>query len=73
MVFPLYRKYSNLDSYFVITSPTTWVEYKRLGKKYLRYEFTAEQFPEKLFIKDLIALVDGIVPSSAKEITSLSV
>ena len=73
MDFPIYRKYTNLGSYFVITSASTWTEYKRLGKKYQRYDFTAQQFPEKLFIQDLIHLTEGIAPSSAEEISALQI
>lgn len=72
MDFPVYRKYTNLDSYFVITSANTWTEYKRLGKKYIRYDFTAQQFPEKLFLQDLIHLTEGFAASSAGEISGLA-
>ena len=71
MEFPVYRRYANFDSYFVITSPDTWTEYKRLGKKFLKFDFTAQQFPEKLFIQDLINLAEGIEASTQEEISSL--
>lgn len=71
MDFPIYRKYTSLDSYFIITSSTTWIEYKRLGKKYLKYEFTAQQFPEKLFVQDLIAMTEGITTATKEEIPEI--
>lgn len=71
MDFPVYRRYANADSYFVITSPNTWTEYKRLGKKYLKFEFTAQQFPEKLFVQDLINLAEGIEPATEAEIQAM--
>lgn len=71
MEFPIYRKYSNLHSYFIITSRKNWTEYKRMGKSYLKYEFTAQQYPEMLFIQDLIACIPGIEMATVEEIEPL--
>lgn len=67
MQFPVYRKYANFHSFFIIHSPLAWTEYKRLGKKYMHHDFEAVQFPEKLFVQDLIECMTGIEPSSAEE------
>lgn len=72
MSFPVYRKYTNLHSFFVITSPTTWTEYKRFGKSYRKFDFVAQQFPEKLFIQDLISLEgEGITTALKEEIPAV--
>ncbi len=67
MQFPVYRKYSNDESFFIIQSNENWVEYKRVGKKYLEYKFKAIQFPERNFIQDLLFLRGGIVESSEED------
>ncbi len=71
MEFPVYRKYTNQHAYFIITSFKTWTEYKRLGKKYLKHDFIATQYPEMLFIKDMIHLTEGFETSSKTEIDQL--
>ena len=71
MDFPVYRKYANEQTFFVIHSLEQWTEYKRLGKKIKQHDFTAIQFPEKIFIQDLIDLQEGILPSSKSEIERL--
>jgi hypothetical protein len=72
MNFPVYRKYSNNKSYFLITSLTAWTEYKLVGKRYVKFDFIANQFPEKLFIQDLLQVIEGIEISNEKEINALS-
>lgn len=71
MDFPIYRKYINNKSFFIIHSENNWTEYKLVGRKYEKYDFAAVQFPEKLLIKDLIQKVDGIIESSEFEISNL--
>lgn len=71
MNFPVYRKYTNNQSYFIITDENSWTEFKKVGSKYLKFEFIATQFPEKLFIKDLLELMEGVEPSSQEEIDLL--
>ena len=71
MDFPVYRKYTNNQSYFIITSENSWIELKKVGSKYLKFEFIANQFPEKLFIKDLLDLIEGVESSSQTEIDLL--
>lgn len=70
MDFPIYRKYTNNKSFFIITSENSWIEYKLVGKKYNRFEFTANIFPEKLFIKDLIQKIDGVEECSLAQLES---
>ncbi len=54
MTFPQYRKYKGIDVYFKVISNEKLVELKRLGDKILSFELNAKQFPEKLFIQDVL-------------------
>lgn len=54
MEFPIYRKYNGIDVWFKITSPTKFIEYKKMGSRYLSDEVEAKIFPEKQFIRDMI-------------------
>ncbi|HYG52595.1 MAG TPA: hypothetical protein VD905_16905 [Flavobacteriales bacterium] len=72
MRFPVYRKYANGKSYFIITSDKTWTEYKQVGKRFEKHEFTATQYPEMLFIQDLLKKNEGVLESNAFEISQLS-
>ena len=71
MQFPVYRKYSNESSYFIIHSLTEWTEYKKFGKNIVEHHFVATQFPEKLLIQDLINLQEGVLTSCAEEIAQI--
>ncbi len=73
MDFPVYRKYTNNRSFFIITSEKTWIEYKFNGKKFEKHSFTANQFPEMMFIKDLIQPIQGVESSSESEVKNLLV
>jgi hypothetical protein len=52
--FPQYRKYKNNKSYFKILSLESFEEKYFIGKKIQIRTFHAEQYPEKLFIRDLL-------------------
>lgn len=52
--FPLYRKYTNNETYFKILSENEFEEIQKVGDKVLIYHIEAIQFPEKLRIKDMI-------------------
>lgn len=71
MDFPVYRKYTNNASYFIILSDAEWTEYKKIGSRYVRFEMKAIQFPEKLFIKDLIEKTEGVAETTPSEIEAL--
>ncbi|HXB39347.1 MAG TPA: hypothetical protein VNZ49_02325 [Bacteroidia bacterium] len=52
--FPQYRKYKNGLSYFKILSFTEFEEVRVIGKKRIVDKITAKQYPEKVFISDLL-------------------
>jgi hypothetical protein len=54
--FPQYRKYSNNKNYFRIVSASEFEEIQVIGSKHIKRQVTATQFPEKLFITDLLLL-----------------
>jgi hypothetical protein len=53
--FPVYRKYKNNKSYFKIIQPKIFEEIQIIGSKKIIKEVEAKQFPEMLFISDLIS------------------
>jgi len=52
--YPQYRRYKNGLSYFKILSPVLCEEIKVVGSKRLTYTIDAKQYPEKVFISDLL-------------------
>ena len=54
--FPIYRKRLNNKSFYKITSNNTFEEVQLTGSLKMKYEFTADKYPEFLYIKDLIEL-----------------
>jgi hypothetical protein len=52
--YPQYRKYKNGLSYFKISSPVLAEEIKIVGSKRFVYIIEAKQYPEKVFIHDLL-------------------
>lgn len=52
--FPQYRRYSNGLSYFKILSLTEFEEIKMVGNKAVKSRVEAKQYPEKVFINDLL-------------------
>jgi len=66
--FPVFRRYSDLNTWFLITSPEMFTELKRIGKYYSVSEFKATIHPERMFISDLVNCeVNTIEISSEKE------
>lgn len=57
--FPAYRKYSGVDTWFKITSDRDFTEIKRVGKRYLKTDIHATQFPEMQFIRDMLECYEG--------------
>ena len=53
--FPVYRKYKNNKSYFKIIQPKLFEEIQVIGSKKVIKLTEAKQFPEMLFISDLIS------------------
>jgi hypothetical protein len=52
--FPLYRKYKNNKSYFKIINPRLFEEIQAMGSKKIIKQIEAKQFPEFVFIHDLV-------------------
>jgi len=52
--FPQYRRYKNGHSYFKILSLTEFEEIKIVGDKRIKQHVVASQYPEKVFINDLL-------------------
>ncbi|HTA61880.1 MAG TPA: hypothetical protein VK835_05465 [Bacteroidia bacterium] len=56
--YPQYRRYKNGLSYFKILSPVLCEEIKVVGSKRFNYTIEAKQYPEKVFINDLLLNFD---------------
>jgi hypothetical protein len=54
--FPQYRKYNNNKSFFKIISEREFIEHKVIGKYYEHIHIIAKQYPEMVFIQDLLTL-----------------
>lgn len=52
--YPQYRRYKNGLSYFKILSSVLFEEIKIVGSKRIIYSVEAKQYPEKVFINDLL-------------------
>ncbi|MBS1652847.1 MAG: hypothetical protein JSU07_12635 [Bacteroidetes bacterium] len=70
--FPQYRKYKNNLSYFKIIDERIFIEVQVIGSKYFVNQVEAKQFPEILFVKDLLLnFNDLVLEISAVEFESL--
>ena len=56
MEYPLYRKLSSGRSYYKIISEIEFIEIQFIGSRYLIHNFKISQYPDKLFLKELISL-----------------
>jgi hypothetical protein len=59
-IFPLYRKRSDGKTFYKILSHSEFEELKILGKKYIISTTKAVQYPEKLYIIELIEASNGL-------------
>ena len=66
--YPQYRKYKNELSYFKISSPVLAEEIKIVGSKRFIYTIEAKQYPEKVFINDLLLNYSEFAVEIAEEI-----
>jgi hypothetical protein len=55
MEFPVYRKINNGKSYYKIISNLEFVEIQIIGKIYFKNHFKISQYPDKLFLLDVIS------------------
>lgn len=58
MDYPQYRKYKNDHSYFKITDSETFVEWKKSGKNWERFDFKAQILPDRNYIQDMLTDYD---------------
>ncbi len=58
--FPVYRKYTNKNTYFKILSENEFEEVQFIGKQAHVYRIIAKQYPEKLRVMDMINCNEGI-------------
>lgn len=58
--FPVYRKYTNNNTYFKILSENEFEELQFIGSQPHLFTITAHQYPERLRIMDMIACKDEI-------------
>jgi hypothetical protein len=58
-VFPAYRKYKGLDTWFKLTGPGHFTEIKRVGTRFVKTEIHATQFPEMQLIRDMLDCYEG--------------
>lgn len=66
--YPIYRKLSNNRSFYKVVDSKNFEEIQIIGKKRRHQLIEAKQYPELLFIQDLIAFNHlGILESSEKE------
>ena len=52
--YPVFRRYSDLNTWFKIISRESFTELKRNGKYFSLTEFKARIHPERMFINDLV-------------------
>lgn len=67
MNYPVYRKYFNGMSYFKIISEMEFEEKQKIGSQIQKHHVIANQFPEKLRIKDMVECVDNLWSEIEKE------
>ncbi|MGY8952093.1 MAG: hypothetical protein ACKVJP_01850 [Flavobacteriales bacterium] len=67
MNYPVYRKYFNGMSYFKIISKMEFEEKQKIGSKIHKHHVIANQFPEKIRIKDMVECFDNLWSEIEKE------
>ncbi|MFM7467850.1 MAG: hypothetical protein ACKO2O_08110 [Crocinitomicaceae bacterium] len=55
MEFPVYRKINNGKSYYKVISNFEFIEIQIIGKIYFKNHFKISQYPDKLFLMDVIS------------------
>ena len=54
MEFPQYRKYKNGLSYFKIESKESFIEWKKTGNRWEKFEFKVKILPDRNYINDML-------------------
>jgi len=57
--FPIYRKYTGISVWFKIENDKNFIEVRQIGSKFVKHIVVAEQYPEMVLIKDMIACFEG--------------
>ncbi len=66
--FPVYRKLNNNRRFYKILDSKSFEEIQVIGTKKIHQLFEAKQYPDLLFIQDLLSMIHtGILPSSETE------
>lgn len=65
--YPIYRKLSNKRSFYKILSDREFEEIQMIGTKNKRYKHEAKQYPEMLYIQDLVRFAHGGILESCEE------
>jgi hypothetical protein len=65
--FPIYRKYKNGKNYFKILNEAEFEELQLVGASVFYKKTTARQFPERLFIRDLLLAYNDMAVASSEE------
>lgn len=63
----MYRKYKNGKNFFKILSPDEFEELQVVGSKVVRKRTKAVQYPELLFIQDLLLNFEKIAEDASPE------
>ena len=53
-IFPQYRKYVGLNTWYKIESTNLFIEVSKLGDNFIQHSVEAKQYPEKLRIMDML-------------------
>lgn len=53
-IFPTYRQYKGIPVWFMVISNREFVEIKQVGSRFVSHTVNAEQYPEMLFIQDML-------------------
>ena len=66
--FPVYRKLNNNRRFYKVLDSKTFEEIQVIGTKKTHQLYEAKQYPELLFIQDLLSMIHvGILTSSESE------
>jgi hypothetical protein len=63
--FPQFRKIAGREVWYKILSLTAFDELQRMGNRLVKYTITAEQYPEKLRILDMLSCQDPFIEITA--------
>lgn len=70
--FPQYRKLSNGKTFYKIIDDRTFEEIQLMGSRSMKYTTVANQYPEMLRIKDMLAFIEPYEISNEEEFDSIS-